>query len=346
MPFATVKAQTTKNLLRVLMVTGVYPTEQCPHAGTFIKSQVDSLIAAGLEVEVIHPKPGPSLFRYAWVLLQVIRKTLTGHFDIVHGHYGQWCLLARMQWRSPVVTSFLGNDLLGTPIASGSYTRKGKVEVRISRWLCHHVDAVIVKSEEMKKAAPAGKDISVIPNGVDFELFRPMPRTQVRATLGWDQDRYYILFGNDPGIPRKNFKLAQEAVTRLHGRGIYAELMIANGLPQTKVVQYINASNALILTSISEGSSNIVKETMACNVPIVSTNVGDVFKIIGHTQGCSVCLPDPEVVAEALEQAIRHTEPTTGRADIKHLECSVVAQQVIAVYKQVIDTRTGGTPLL
>jgi teichuronic acid biosynthesis glycosyltransferase TuaC len=341
MPFATVKAQTSKKPLRVLMVTGVYPTEQRPYAGTFIKSQVDSLIAAGLEVEVIHPKPGPGLLRYAWVLLQVISKTLTGHFDIVHGHYGQWCLLARMQWRSLAVASFLGDDLLGTPTASGSYTRKSILEVGISRWLCHHVDAVIVKSEQMKKAAPVRKNIFVIPNGVDFELFRPLPRMQVRATLGWDQDRYYLLFCNNPCIPRKNFSLAQDAVICLRNRGIYAELVVANGLPQTKVVQYINASNALILTSISEGSPNIVKETMACNVPVVSTDVGDVSWVIGHTQGCSVCLPDPEALAAALERAIRHTEPTTGRADIKHLECSVVAQQIIAVYKQVIGKKTG-----
>src|SRR5712692_10189105 len=68
--------------LRVLVVTGVYPTEQCPHAGTFIKSQVDSLIAAGLEVEVIHPKPGPKPLRYAMAAIQVFIKTLAGHFEV------------------------------------------------------------------------------------------------------------------------------------------------------------------------------------------------------------------------------------------------------------------------
>src|SRR5207237_896683 len=111
-------------------------------------------------------------------------------------------------------------------------------------------------------AASVSKDgIFIIPNGVDFELFRPIPRAEARTALGWDQDRYYVLFGNDPQISVKNFPLAQAAIERLRTRGTSAELVVASGLPQTKVVQYINASNALILPSIAEGSPNIVKET-------------------------------------------------------------------------------------
>ena len=321
------KGQTKKHALRVLMVTGVYPTEQIPHAGTFIKSQADSLIAAGLEVEVIHPKPGPVALRYASAMMQVFVKTLTGRFDIVHGHYGQWCLFARMQWTTPVVASFMGDDLLGTVTADARYSKKSAFVVRISQWLCRQVDAAIVKSEGMQKAVSVSEDnIFIIPNGVDFELFRPIPRAEARATLGWDLNRYYVLFGNNPQIPVKNFSLAQAAIERLRARGISAELVVANGLPQTTLVQYINASNALILSSIAEGSPNIVKEAMACNVPVISTDVGDVSQIIGRTKGCSVCPPDPDALAIALEQAIQHTEPTTGRIDIAHLDRRVVAR--------------------
>src|SRR6266705_4297182 len=163
MSFTSLKQQTIKKPFHVLVVTGAYPTEQRPHAGTFIKSQIDSLIAVGLEIEVIHPKPWPVLLRYAAATMQVFLKTLTGHFDVVHGHYGQWCLIARMQWTTPVVASFLGDDLLGTVSANGSYSNMGRLIVRSSRWLCQQVDAVIVKSAGMKKAA-AGGSVFVIPN--------------------------------------------------------------------------------------------------------------------------------------------------------------------------------------
>jgi teichuronic acid biosynthesis glycosyltransferase TuaC len=343
MSFTDSQQQMTRGPLRVLMVTGDYPTEQKPHLGTFIKSQVDSLIAAGIDVEVIHPKLGPVLLRYASALIQVLLKTLTQRFDVVHGHYGQWCFIARMQWTTPVVASFLGSDLLSTPALYPAYSKVDAFVLHISRWLCHRVDAVIVKSEEMKKAAFVSEgNIFVIPNGVDFEFFRPIPRAQARAVLGWEQDRYYVLFGNDPRIPVKNFPLAQAAVECLRARGISTELVVATGLPQTTVVQYINASNALILPSFAEGSPNIVKEAMACNVPVVATDVGDVAQVIGRTKGCSVCPPDPQALAAALEQALHHTEPTTGRSDIMHLDCRVVAKQVIAVYEKAIGKKIRG----
>src|SRR5437870_5313639 len=105
----------TKKPFRVLMVSGVYPTEQRPHKGTFVKTQIVSLIEAGFEVEVVHPGPGPVPFRYAEATIKVFLKTLNGHFDVVHGHYGLWCLAGRMQWTTPVVASFIGSDLLGDP---------------------------------------------------------------------------------------------------------------------------------------------------------------------------------------------------------------------------------------
>jgi glycosyltransferase involved in cell wall biosynthesis len=327
--------ETSKKALRVLMVTGIYPTEQNPHSGTFIKTQVDSLNAAGLEVEVIHPKPGPLPIRYVSAALQLYHKILTGHFDIVHGHYGHWCMLARMQWKTPVVASFIGSDLLGERNADGLLSKKGLLIRYLSRWLSLHVDATTVKSEGMKKVV-LGNNTIVYPDGIDFNLFHPISRVKARTALGWDQDGYYVLFGNDPRRPEKNISLAKAAIERMHGRGIAAELVVATGLPQKKVMEYINASNALILSSIYEGSPNIVKEAMACNVSVVSTDVGDVADVIGRTKGCSVCPHDPDALAAGLELALRHTGPTTGRADIRHLECSVVANQIIAVYEQVL----------
>lgn len=320
---------------RVLMVMGIYPTARRPHAGTFIKPIVEALRARGHEVELVHPGPMPAPLRYIWATLLVFCKTLGGRYDIVHGHYGLWCLVARLQWRAAVVSAFLGDDLLGTITARGGYSRKSRLVVHISRWLCRVSDAATVKSEQMKCSA-GREDVVIIPDGIDFCLFRPMPRSEARAALGWDQDKNYILFANNPAIPVKNFALAQAALHRLAEQGIAAELVVANGLPQTTVVQYMNASNVLILPSLAEGTPNVAKEAMACNIPVVATDVGDVAQVIGQTVGCSVCPFDAEALANALARAIQHKGPTTGRADIAHLESSVVIEQVLELYEQAI----------
>lgn len=324
--------------LRVLMVTGVYPTQARPHAGTFVKTLVEALRALGVEVDVIHPAPGPVLWRYVLAIVQIWWKIYCGHVDIVHGHYGQWCFFARLQWRVPVVAAFLGDDLLGTITAYGDYSTGGALIVRLSRWLCWHVDAALVKSPEMQIAAGCPK-VEVLSDGIDFTLFRPLEREQMREELGWSQEGYYVLFGNNPAIPVKNVELAQAAVEYLVQQGIEVELVIAHGLPQTQLVRYMNACNVVVLPSHAEGSPNIVKEAMACNVPVVATDVGDVSEIIWSTQGCSICLPDPMSLALGLLHAFQQREPTTGRDDIAHLEVSLIAQQMIAIYQQIKDNQ-------
>jgi glycosyltransferase involved in cell wall biosynthesis len=320
---------------KILMVTGIYPTARKPHCGTFIKPLVDALRAEGHQVDLIHPGPAPAPVRYLWAAVLVFLKTLSGRYDIVHGHYGLWCLAARMQWRAATVAAFLGDDLLGTITTRGRYSKKSRLVARISRWLCRVSDAATVKSEQMKLASGEQR-VVVIPDGVDFGLFRPIPREEARHVLGWESDKYYVLFANNPSIPVKNFALARQAMCRLAARGIQAELVVASGLPQSAVVYHMNASNALLLPSLAEGTPNVVKEAMACNVPVVATDVGDVAQVIGRTPGCSVCPPDADALAAGLENALRHTEPTSGRADIAHLESSVVLTRVLELYQQAL----------
>ena len=323
---------------RVLMVTGIYPTARKPHEGTFIVPIVEALRSAGHQVDILYPGVFPAPLRYIWAAFLVFLKTLSGRYDIVHGHYGLWCLVARLQWRAAVVSAFLGDDLLGTITSRGSYSKKSLLVVRISRWLCHVSDAATVKSEQMKQAAGC-EHVVVIPDGIDFARFYPLPREEVRAKLGWEQKKYYVLFANNPAIPVKNVALAQAALQRLVERGLSAELVCVYGQPQDVVMRFMNASNALILSSLAEGAPNVVKEALACNLPVVATDVGDVAQVIGRTAGCSVCSHDADELAAALEKALLAARPTTGRSDIAHLASSIVMNDVLKLYCQALATR-------
>ena len=105
----------------------------------------------------------------------------------------------------------------------------------------------------------------------------------------------YIIWCSNPSRPEKNWPLAQEAVSLLKSQITNAEqrersferseirnhksqiklVPVYNKTPQ-EVAQYMNAADVMLLTSMSEGSPNVIKEALACNCPIVTTNVGDV----------------------------------------------------------------------
>jgi glycosyltransferase involved in cell wall biosynthesis len=203
------------------------------------------------------------------------------------------------------------------------------------------VDAAIVKSEEMRATIPRSTAF-VIPNGVDMELFRPIDRAAARRQLGLAPNRPYVAFVGDPARPEKDFALARAALERVTERLPEAELLVVHGQPVECVVLALNAADALVLTSYFEGSPNAVKEAMACNLPVVSVDVGDVRRVIGGTPGCHVCRRAADDLGDRLAEVLSVRERTAGRAAIAHLSQSAIARQVERVYDYVLVRRASG----
>jgi len=101
---------------------------------------------------------------------------------------------------------------------------------------------------------------------------------------------------------------------------------------------YMNACNVLLMTSLHEGSPNVVKEALACNLPIVSTDVGDVRKRIGALEGCVVCSDDePATIAGALRQALGWHQGIDGRKAVLDLDEQALTLRVIDVYRRAVE---------
>ena len=191
--------------MRVLIVSLRLPRMHEPvrtKAGRLapIARQVRSLRALGVDVDVLEIT-GMRCLKYFTAILKLWK--LAGNYDLVHAHYGFCGWVARAQLACPIVVSFMGSDVLLGKGHTGRIPGRKKLEVFSNRLLARITNAVIVKSPEMARVvAPA--QANVVPNGVDFDEFRPMPLLQARAALGWDPCKHYILFPANPAAPGRH----------------------------------------------------------------------------------------------------------------------------------------------
>jgi teichuronic acid biosynthesis glycosyltransferase TuaC len=321
--------------MKILIATPIYPTAENPVRGTFVRTQVEYLKRAGVEVELLIVGERSRKFKYLKAALELHRRLANKSIDLIHAHYSFAGMIARTQWKVPIVVSYCGDDLLGTINPRGRQALFGRLAVIAGRALSNHVDGVIVKSHGMTNKLTR-QDVHVIPNEIDMELFHPLNREQARKVLGLDPRKKYLLFAANPDIPVKRFPLAKAVAEHLSRRDPAIELLVVYKEPQDRLPLFMNACDALLFTSYQEGSPNVVKQAMACNLPIVSTDVGDVRDIIRSASGCHVCKPDVQEFARYLSKILWHRERTNGRERVGHLAGPAVAQRIIAVYEQVL----------
>lgn len=320
--------------IRVLMVTSDW-WDSWGGPAVFIARQADFLRREGVEVDLF-PFRGarrPGNYLAAWE--EVRRRVRRGCYDLVHAQFGQSGLTA-LPKHLPLVVTFRGDDLEGIIGENGRYIPAGWLLRFISRNVARRADAVIVVSEHLKRYLPHSVAAHVMPSGIDLDLFHPQPRDAIRRRLGLPLDQRLVLFVGNPALARKRYSLAQQAVASVN-RSIPVQLMIGWELPHKQIAALMNACDALLCTSMQEGSPNVVKEALACDLPVVSVAVGDVSQRLRGIAGCELC-PDDEVetIATALERVLRRGQRIDGRSAVKHLDERVLTQRLIGIYQSIL----------
>ncbi len=325
--------------IRVLMITSEWPAPGFPRTTTFIKRQAEFLRAAGVDVDVFAFRGGKNPYNYAASWRRARPLLRSGRYDVVHAQFGQSGLLA-LPKKVPLVVTFRGSDLLGiVSDADGGYSLKGRALQRASRYVARAADAVIIVSEHMREEITTRAPIHVIPSGIDLGLFRPLPRDEARRELGYDPAERLVLFVGRTTQARKRYALAQAALDRLTER-LPTRLIVGWGVPHEQMPVLMNACDALIVTSMQEGSTNVVKEALACNLPVVSVPVGDVPERLTGVEGCEVCYDEaPDAIAAALERVLRRGRRVDGVRAVSNLDERLLTERVIAVYRSVMAPR-------
>jgi teichuronic acid biosynthesis glycosyltransferase TuaC len=310
--------------MRVLVVTNFEPDAAAPQRGRWVRDQVGEMRRQGIEVEVFSFPPGSR--RYVPATRRLRRLLRRERFDLVHAHYGLpgWCAL--LAGARPLVVSFHGTDV-----------RHGVVGP-LSRRLAWRADLVAAVSralfapEDGRPGLPRVPGAAVLPCGPDLDRFHPMPRLEARRALGLDPAGRYLLF---PANPSRAEKRADRAVELAAACG--AELLTGGAIEPDRMPLWVNAVNAVLVTSDYEGFGLVCLEALACDVPVLSTPVGIAPFALGGASGALCARFDLAAWAAALRPHLEAADPRIEGASRAALFSSArMAERTIAAYRDVL----------
>ena len=303
----------------------------------FVEEQAASLTYAGVKVNR-YPHRAHGILNYIKEIWH-IRKAICHELpNVIHAHFGLTGLattLAAIGLRTPVVITYHGCDINDTKIRPFS-----QLAMRIANWNIFVSHRQMINAFGKENRAMKNKKWCILPCGVNLDTFE---YSSVKEQWFKDKFQYdkYVLFAGSFESTVKNSTLAKQAV-EIYNRNHLdnpIKLLELHGYTRDEVVTLMYKCDTLLLTSIREGSPQVIKEAMACGCPIVSVNVGDVKERLEGLDGCYVAASrTPEELAQLLEKSISFGR-TKGREQLLDagLDNAQIAEKLMSIYTKLIS---------
>ena len=303
--------------MRVLVVASFNKGQFAP----FIVEQAEALKEQRCEIEFFGLQ-GKGLRGYLHNVPRLKQKIREFHPDIIHAHYGLSGLFANLQREIPVVTTYHGSD-----INDKSALPFSKMAIRLSGWN-------IFVSRKIIEIAKPKRNYSLLPCGIDLHELQQMNKSEARQRMNLEANKRYVLFSGAFDNEVKNAPLARKAMEELCDPSVV--LLELKGYSREEVTLLMCAVDALLMTSFTEGSPQVIKEALACGCPIVSVDVGDVKERIDGVDGCYVAeTRHATELASLLQNAMGFEGKTKGRERVisDQLDNRLVSQQLMKIFK-------------
>ena len=313
----------TLTRVRVLVVTNFEPDDSAPQRGRWVRDQIDEVRRRGIDVDVFSFPPGRNEYIPATRRLRALLRHQ--HFDLVHAHYGLpgWC--ARLAGARPLIVTFHGTDVRHAVVGP------------LSRRLAWRIDLVAAVSralfapEDGRPGLPPVPGSAVLPCGPDLTRFRPIPRTEARQALGLDPTGRYLFFPANPARPEKRHDRAVEVAAACG-----ADLLTGGSIEPEQMPLWLNAANAVVVSSDYEGFGMAAVEALACEVPVISTPVGIAPYALSGIPGCLCAHFDTAVWSAVALSHLETPDPrVAGVERAASLSAARMAERVIEAYRDV-----------
>ena len=247
---------------------------------------------------------------------------------LVHAHWGS--LLAATAGlatrpRTPFIVTFRGSDL--NPVVTEK-TSRYLMRNALSQFAAVRASKIVCVSDQLRDRIRVHQgDVQVIPDGLDMRLFFPRDRERARHELGWTGSGPTIFLYQGDRPVEKGRPLADAAIAYLHSHGVDTDAT------RGEVALMLNASDCVLMLSDFEGSPNIVRESVACGVPVVSVEVGDVARWLTVGTGSLIVERSPAAVAAGIKQVIRNARPSPVQATLESMSEASTARNLARVYE-------------
>jgi teichuronic acid biosynthesis glycosyltransferase TuaC len=266
--------------------------------------------------------------------------------DLVHAQLGRMNALAAAcgaAGLAPLVVTFRGADIDRHTRYSALRSAVGVVASQLAALLA---SGVVCASRGIRDRVLARRwrPTLVLPSGVDLKSFVPAERAAARARLGFGADERIVLFasGRNPAVTDP--ELAGQAIDDARRRAGTLRLVVLDGeLPQEDLPHYMNAADCLLVTSKTGGSPAAVQEAMACNLPVVSVEVGDVRERLDGVSECAVVARCPMALGMAVADLLRAPRRSNGRKHAAGLGLEALASRLASFYSEILPGKKMGS---